>query len=97
MSIDFYRTSPPDPTAILKAIGETIKTRRKHRLLSEKRLAERCLLSRSTIQLIEKGHPGVSMGRYIEVMTELNMSWSLAKLATNSEDMQMLLRRNRIH
>ncbi len=90
------RSGPPSQKKILQAIGETIKIRRKQRCLSEKKLAERCLLSRSTIQLIEKGDPNVKMGSYMDVMVELCMSWCLAKLAIDSEEMRQLLSYNRV-
>ncbi len=74
------------PTAerLLQAIGENIKLARKRRKLSESQIAERAGISRSTIQLLEKGEPGVSMSAYVQVLFVLGLEDDLKKIA--SED-----------
>jgi transcriptional regulator with XRE-family HTH domain len=73
------------PTAeqVLKDIGENIKLARKRRKLSEGQLAERAGISRSTVQLLEKGEPGVSMSAYVQVLFVLGMEDDLRKIAAD--------------
>ena len=71
------------PTAekVLKNIGENIKLARKRRKLSESQIAERAGISRSTVQLLEKGEPGVSMSAYVQVLFVLGLESDLKKIA----------------
>ncbi len=73
------------PTAekVLTDIGENIKLARKRRKLSEIQLAERAGISRSTIQLLEKGEPGVSMSAYVQVLFVLGMENDLRNIASD--------------
>ncbi len=50
-------------------MGEQIKLGRKQRQWSEKNLAERAGISRATLQKIEKGEMGCSVGLVFEVAT----------------------------
>jgi len=68
---------------ILKAIGQQIKLQRNRRLISEKEIAFRAGIARSTLQLIEKGAPSVRMGSYISVMMELNFERDLIELGAD--------------
>lgn len=58
------------PTAekILRELGENIKLARLRRGLSGVQVAERAGIARSTLQLIEKGEPGVAMSSYLQVL-----------------------------
>ena len=71
------------PTAekVLKDIGENIKLARKRRKLSESQMAERAGISRSTVQLLEKGEPGVSMSAYVQVLFVLGLENDLKSIA----------------
>ena len=56
---------------ILKFFGERIHATRKLRMITGERLAQDSGISRSTLILIERGSPGVSMGSYIQVLNSL--------------------------
>jgi transcriptional regulator with XRE-family HTH domain len=73
------------PTAekILKEVGENIKLARKRRKISEMLVAERAGIARSTLQLIEKGMPGVAMSSYLQVLFVLGQEKDLLKLAAD--------------
>jgi transcriptional regulator with XRE-family HTH domain len=59
--------------ALLKAMGEQIRTRRKLLRISATAAAEAAGLSRVTLHRIEKGAPAVTMGAYLHVMGALGM------------------------
>jgi transcriptional regulator with XRE-family HTH domain len=73
------------PTAerILKELGENIKLARKRRRLSGMQLAERAGIARSTLQLIEKGAPGVAMSAYLQVLFVLGLEKDLQQVAAS--------------
>lgn len=73
------------PTAekILKEFGENIRLARKRRKLTGGQVAERANISRSTLQLIEKGSPGVAMGTYLQVLFVLGLERDLLLVAAN--------------
>jgi transcriptional regulator with XRE-family HTH domain len=73
------------PTAekILMEMGENIKLARKRRRLSLEQVAERADIARSTLGLIEKGNPGVSMSAYLQVLFVLNLEKDLLKVAAD--------------
>jgi transcriptional regulator with XRE-family HTH domain len=71
------------PTAeqILKDIGENVRLARKRRRLSESLMAERAGISRSTVQSLERGRPGVSMSAYVQVLFILGLEDDLRRIA----------------
>lgn len=71
----------PTSEKVLRDIGENIKLARKRRKLSESQMAERAGISRSTVQLLEKGEPGVSMSAYVQVLFVLGLESDLKKIA----------------
>ena len=73
------------PTAekILKELGENIKLARKRRRLSAIQVAERAGIARSTLQLIEKGSPGVAMSGYLQVLFVLGLEKDLTLVGAN--------------
>lgn len=73
------------PTAdrILKDVGENIKLARKRRKLSEAQVSERAGISRSTLQLMEKGSAGVAMAAYLQVLFVLGLEKDLLKMAAD--------------
>ncbi|HTF29892.1 MAG TPA: helix-turn-helix domain-containing protein [Flavitalea sp.] len=73
----------PEARKILVILGHNIRFARKRRMLAEKKFAEQAGISRSTLQLIEKGSPGVAMSSYIQVLFLLGMQRDLLKIATN--------------
>jgi len=68
---------------ILKVIGDSIKLRRKRRLLTESIMAINAGIPRSTLQLIEKGSPTVSIGSYVEVLLALGAETDLILLGSD--------------
>lgn len=74
----------PETQTILLRLGTKIKNRRKRMFITQVRLAEKALVSRSTITLIEKGRPGVSMGAYLQIMEMLGMRADLEIIATEN-------------
>ena len=73
----------PSADKVLKELGENIKLARKRRRLSEMQVAERANIARSTLQLIEKGEPGVSMSAYLQVLFVLGLEKDLLKVAAD--------------
>lgn len=73
------------PTAekILRELGENIKLARLRRGLSGVQVAERAGIARSTLQLIEKGEPGVAMSSYLQVLFILGLEKDLQNIAAN--------------
>ncbi len=73
------------PTAerLLQDIGNNIKLARKRRRLSESQVAGRAGISRSTIQSLEKGEPGVSLSAYVQVLFVLGLAEDLRHIAAD--------------
>jgi transcriptional regulator with XRE-family HTH domain len=53
---------------IMAELGDNIKLARLRRKLSAEQVAERAGISRSTLNFIEKGYEGVSIGYYLNVL-----------------------------
>lgn len=64
----------PRTAQYLKDLGEQIKLARLRRDLSVNLVAERSMVSRTTVWEIEKGSPSVSMGAYAAVMHSIDGS-----------------------
>ena len=75
----------PQFQIILDRLGENIKLARKRRKLTTIQVAERAGIDRSTLYLIEKGNPGVSMGAYFNVFRVLGLHDDFLKLAADDE------------
>lgn len=73
----------PQFRKILGQLGENIKLARKRRKLTTIQVAERAGIDRSTLYLIEKGNPGVSMGAYFNVLRVLGLHEDFMKLAAD--------------
>jgi len=67
----------------LEQMGENIKLARKRRKLTTIQVAERSGIVRSTLYLIEKGNPSVSMGAYFNVLRVLGLQDDFLKLASD--------------
>ena len=76
----------PKHLKILQELGENIKLARKRRKLTTIQVSERAGIDRTTLYLIEKGTPSVSMGAYFNVLRVLGLQDDFLKLA--SEDKQ---------
>lgn len=66
-------------------MGENIKLARKRRKLTAIQVAERAGIARSTLYLIEKGDPSVSLGAYFNVLRVLGLQNDFLKLAADDE------------
>ena len=75
----------PQFQKMLDQLGENIKLARKRRKLTTIQVAERAGIDRSTLYLIEKGNPGVSMGAYFNVFQVLGLHDDFLKLAADDE------------
>jgi transcriptional regulator with XRE-family HTH domain len=72
----------PIPVArALGKLGSDIKDARRRRRIPVAILAERASISRMTLNKIEKGEPGVSLGNYATVLFALGMIGRLADIA----------------
>ena len=70
---------------ILADFGENIKLARLRRKLSVKQVAERANIARSTLWLIEKGSPGVTIGSYLQVLFVLGLEKDILTVAGDDE------------
>lgn len=75
----------PKYNTLLSIMGENIKLARKRRKLTTIQVAERANIARSTLFLIEKGEPSVSMGAYFNVLRVFNLQDDFLKLAADDE------------
>jgi len=65
----------------LHKLGQDIRDARLRRRISTAVMAERASISRTTLNKIEKGDPGVSLGNYANVLFVLGMAERLGDLA----------------
>lgn len=71
----------PKHQRVLSEFGENLKLARLRRRLSTTMVAERANISRSTLFLIEKGTPSVSLGAYLQVLFILGLEKDLLNVA----------------
>lgn len=72
----------PSADRILKEMGVNIKLARKRRKLTRDQVSERASIARSTLQLIEKGEPGVAMSSYLQVLFVLGLEKDLQQVGS---------------
>ena len=65
----------------LRKLGQDIRDARRRRRMPVALVAERASMSRVTLGKIEKGDPGVSLGKYAMTLFVLGLSDRLADLA----------------
>jgi len=70
----------------LRKLGQDIRDARRRRRIPVAIMAERASISRMTLNKVEKGEPGVSMGTYATVLFVLGMAERLADLADPKND-----------
>lgn len=82
--------TPHHPTAgvrrALRKLGADLHDARKRRRLPMSVLADRAFTSRTTLQRIEEGDPGVGIGIYAAVLQALGLLDELAAVADVSRD-----------
>lgn len=80
-------TTPPGKVRrALRVLGSDIRDARKRRALSMETVADRAFTSRKTLQRIEQGDHGVSVGIYASVLNALGLLDRLAALADPAND-----------
>jgi len=70
----------------VRKLGEDIRDARRRRRLSTALVAERASISRTTLNKIESGEPGVALGNYAAVLFALGLIDRLAELADVRHD-----------
>ena len=70
----------------LGRLGEDICDARRRRRIPTGTMAERALISRTTLHKVEKGDPGVSLGIYATVLFVLGLEERIADLADPRHD-----------
>jgi transcriptional regulator with XRE-family HTH domain len=78
--------SPIPVRRALRKLGHDIRDARRRRRIPVAIMAERASISRMTLNKVEKGEPGVSMGTYATVLFVLGMADRLADLADPKND-----------
>ena len=71
---------------VLRKLGADIHDARRRRRLPMAVVAERAFTSRSTLQRIEQGDPGVGIGIYAAVLHALGLLEALGEIADASRD-----------
>jgi DNA-binding XRE family transcriptional regulator len=70
----------------LRKLGGDIRDARKRRRIQTATMAERALISRTTLYKIERGDPGVALGTYATVLFVLGLMERLADLVAPGSD-----------
>ena len=70
----------------LRKLGSDIADARKRRRISTQTMAQRAMISRTTLVKVESGDPGVSIGIFASVLFVLGMTDRLADIADASHD-----------
>jgi transcriptional regulator with XRE-family HTH domain len=83
---NFLAGIPDDPLMQLKILGENIREARIARNFTQKELATRALMSKSTYISVEKGEPKTSIGAYIAVLDLLDLLEGLQDIAAPHKD-----------
>lgn len=83
------RAMPALPAAVrrsLEKLGQDLSAARRRRRLTMALVAQRALISRSTLARVERGDPGVSLGIYATVLFVLGMAERVGDLADARAD-----------
>src|SRR6266849_1406368 len=78
--------APIPVTRALRKLGHDIRDARRRRRIPVAILAQRASISRTTLNKVEKGDPGVSLGSYATVLFALGMADRLADVADPRHD-----------
>ena len=70
----------------LRKLGADLRDGRRRRRIPTALMAERASISRMTLNKLERGDPGVSMGSYATVLFVLGMTARLENLADARDD-----------
>ena len=83
------RTKPPLPLPVQRALaklGDDLRTARLRRRIPTALMAQRAMITRTTLSKAEKGDAGVSLGIYATILFILGMTARLADLADVRND-----------
>jgi transcriptional regulator with XRE-family HTH domain len=78
--------TPIPVSRALRKLGHDIRDARRRRRIPVAILAERASISRMTLNKVEKGDPGVSLGTYATILFALGMADRLADVADPRHD-----------
>jgi hypothetical protein len=78
--------TPIPVSRALRKLGHDIRDARRRRRIPVAILAQRASISRMTLNKVEKGDPGVSLGTYATVLFVLGMADRLADVADPRHD-----------
>jgi transcriptional regulator with XRE-family HTH domain len=84
------RVNPPMPLPVKRALaklGDDIRTARLRRRIPTTLMAERMMVTRTTLRKVEKGDAGVSMGIYATALFIVGMTQRLYELADVRDDL----------
>ena len=87
--LDAMASARPLPLPVSRAltkIGADLRDARRRRRIPTATMAERALISRTTLSKVEKGDPGVSLGTYATVLFVLGLEGRVAELADVRHD-----------
>jgi transcriptional regulator with XRE-family HTH domain len=94
------RALPALPAALMRALrklGQDISAARRRRRLTMVMVAERAMISRTTLTRVEQGDAGVSMGIYATVLFVLGVGERIGQLADpHSDDVGQALEAERL-
>ena len=76
----------PELIEVMAALGQRIRLARQHRQLRVEDLAQKAQVSKKTVEAIERGAPGTSLGAYVAVLGCMNLAGELALLADPAID-----------
>jgi transcriptional regulator with XRE-family HTH domain len=79
-------TPPLAVRRVLRKLGGDIRDARRRRRIPMAVLAERALISRTTLTNVEKGDPGVSLGAYATVLFVLGFADRLGEIVAAETD-----------
>ena len=71
----------PKQKRLLTGLGENIRLARKRRGLTTTQVSERADIGRSTLYMLEKGSPGVTLGNLLRVLAVLGLENDLGRVA----------------
>jgi transcriptional regulator with XRE-family HTH domain len=80
------KAMPAAPTKALATLARDIATARKRRRIPQRLLAERMMVSLDTVQRLERGDPGVSLGVVATALWVLGLVDRLGEVASPDHD-----------
>lgn len=87
MGVTGNRSLPLPVRRVLGKLGADVRDARRRRRIPTATMAERALISRTTLHKVEKGDPGVSLGVYATVLFVLGLEAGVGELADARRDL----------